>query len=214
MIAQTNNNHLHKNTPRHHIGCHDPSLSTVNRRTLASTECTNSTYYCWHQCMDLAEHRATLDICRAAGNLKTQCVDPRGLISDNMHGDLYPACTNATKLWEPYPVAAGTRNLQVCNSAALLSFANTRVYNAQINISGYCGSSRSSPGKPCLKGILQWNYDQINQLVDARVVANSLFGYIAFGLRNPLGNRNGMNGAHIIMALPGSPFSYTPYTVF
>jgi hypothetical protein len=45
--------------------------------------------------------------------------------------------------------------------------------------------------------------------VHARLSAHGLFGWLAFGLENPGGGHNGMDGAHIVLALPGTDYSPT-----
>ena len=40
----------------------------------------------------------------------------------------------------------------------------------------------------------------------AQVVANGQFGWLAFGHENPGGGHSGMDGGHIVMALPGTDF--------
>jgi hypothetical protein len=42
--------------------------------------------------------------------------------------------------------------------------------------------------------------------VNGRLASNGLFGYLAFGLANVGGAKNGMHGAHIILALPGGNY--------
>ena len=66
------------------------------------------------------------------------------------------------------------------------------------------------PGTPCTQGVLQYTFE--NGLVKARIIVNGLFGWIALGLENEGGAHNGMNGASIVMGLPGSPAQYSPKT--
>merc|ERR1712183_101535 len=50
-----------------------------------------------------------------------------------------------------------------------------------------------------------WNV--VDDNVEGKLVFNGLFGYLSLGFSYPGGNKNGMNGASIIMAIPGGNYS-------
>ena len=50
-----------------------------------------------------------------------------------------------------------------------------------------------------------WN--MVGDKIDGKIVCNSHFGYLALGFAHPMGRHNGMNGASIIMGVPGGNYS-------
>mmetsp|Transcript_17822 Transcript_17822/g.58226 ORF Transcript_17822/g.58226 Transcript_17822/m.58226 type:complete len:689 (-) Transcript_17822:932-2998(-) len=211
------------------VGCLQPSLASANRRALSATSCTAGTEYCWHRCMELSPDVSsdTHDEANAAAadwkritnstdntaacasiGLRLQCVGPRDLVSIGGHGDFYPACTNTTAPFTPYPAAFGPRDEATCTDAALEAQARSvpMNYGASADLMGYCD------GVPCRQGVLQWGLDASDPegKVDVQITYNGRLGWAAFGIANPGGTLNGMNGAHIAMLLPDSPLLYTP----
>ena len=50
-----------------------------------------------------------------------------------------------------------------------------------------------------------WN--MVGEKIDGKIVCNSHFGYLALGFAHHTGHHNGMNGASIIMGVPGGNYS-------
>lgn len=65
------------------LGCSSPSLQT---RQLETSSCEEGTLLCWHRCMSLGEHNVPGDTCAQQG-LDLRCVNPRGQLWDETHGD-------------------------------------------------------------------------------------------------------------------------------
>ena len=89
-------------------------------------------------------------------------------------------------------------------SAEWDSFAKLGEYAASRELWGSCGGGWGQPGSPCLRGVLAWRV--VDGIVHAKMAVGGLFGWLAFGFENPGGHHNGMNGAPIVMAMPGGDF--------
>ena len=61
---------------------------------------------------------------------------------------------------------------------------------------------RKSQGK-----VARFMWNVVGDKIDGKLVFNSLFGYLALGFAHPTGHHNGMNGASIIMGVPGGNYS-------
>lgn len=212
------------------VACLQPSLNAANRRALDATSCSAGSEYCWHRCMELSPdlasdtHEATNAIAAewmrsnnstdpaaacASQGLALQCVDPRDMITIGGHGDFYPACTNTTQPWTPYPIAATPRNEAMCTDAELeaRTSAFSNQYSASADLMAECGESSGLFSTVCRQGVLQWNL--ANSKVDVRVTFNGQLGWAGLGIANPGGGNNGMMGAHIAMLLPGPASLFT-----
>jgi hypothetical protein len=129
------------------------------------------------------------EICAGRG-LALKCVSPRGQLYESGHGDYYPDCTDATEFVTPFPTLPDyPRNEEKCMEDEWESFAKSEDYS-------FCYAIGESN-----KANLCWNVD--GNYIDARLVFNGLFGYLAFGFANltPGAGKNGMQGASIIMGL-------------
>jgi hypothetical protein len=84
--------------------------------------------------------------------LQMQCVDPRDLMTHGGHGDFYPACSNTTQPYEPYPAAFAPRDEAQCTDAALdeRSRSGPAQYGASMDLMANCATG------PCRQGIFQW----------------------------------------------------------
>ena len=213
------------------------ALSSLHRRVLSEpASCTrngvttNSSLNCWHRCMPLAngnnEPGNTADDCAERG-LLLQCVNFRDQLSPidangipNAHGDYFPQCTNTTATATALPsLPAFLQTAPTCpgvgDEAALLAHASAiqaaEGYAAMANLTALCGGSWGVPGVPCLKGAFLYTAHPDGK-VEGKMVAHAGFGWMSIGFSNPGGKHNGMNGGQVVMALPGAPSAYSPYT--
>jgi len=173
-------------------------------------QCASDEMYCWHRCMNLTEYGATADSCAAQGK-RLLCVNPRDQITDGGHGDYFPKCSDSTQVETDYkdkPLPHSPRNETRCN-ADWEDFASTTGYMASVPLDGSCSSGGwGAPSYACTNGRLMWSVS--SGILHAKVVYKGLFGWVALGLENPGGDHNGMNGAHIVLALPGPTATFTP----
>lgn len=172
------------------LGC--ASTSHIARQ-LEEMSCSADTLLCWHKCMSLAEFNVSDDICSGQGK-ELFCINPRGQLWDGNHGDFFPGCaTNDTEIATPFPTLPSyPRDADVCTNASFAEFASLMPYENQINL-GAAGA------------IFLWNVSDGH--VHGRLAFNGLLGYLAVGLANVGGAKNGMHGANILMAIPGGNYS-------
>ena len=172
------------------IGC----SSSMVARQLESVSCQGDTMMCWHRCMNLTEAGVSEDSCAESG-LSVRCINPRGQLWDNTHGDFFPGCaSNDTKVATPYPpLPNAPRDDSECTDAAFAEFVKSTT-------TGYENSFDLGKG-----GVFMWT--ATNGQVDGRLAYNGLFGWLAFGFANVGGDKNGMHGANILMAIPGGNYS-------
>jgi len=69
------------------LGCSSSSIFT-HARQLEEASCEEGTLFCWHRCMVTADHEVSEDIC-SEENLDLSCVNPRGQLWDDSHGDWF-----------------------------------------------------------------------------------------------------------------------------
>ena len=202
----------------------DSGLAELHRRVLSEpASCAEGTgLMCWHRCMPLADGdgSGTNDALNCTGKgLQLQCVNSRDQITSGGHGDYFPSCTNTMQAETPYPKIDQSKRTAACDDdGAFLASTDAMIteggYLASANLSAMCGAvafgPAKTPGTPCLKGRLMWKL--VGKTVHAKVAVNGAFGWLAIGLRNPGGAHNGMNGGRVVLALPGSPISYTAST--
>ena len=164
--------------------------------------CAQGTIYCWNRCMNATEdggitYGVSEEICTAEG-LSLQCVSPLDHLynaSFRRHGDFYPACTASTTYDAGTPLLESLpRDLDVCSDEAFASFSARTGFEHSIALGD--------------DGVAMWNVltdSQGVERIQLKMVYNGLFGWLAFGLRNVDvdAGHNGMNGAQIVMALPG-----------
>ena len=89
LIAE--NNHNSDGTS---LGC---SSSQIVRHLESETLCADDSIYCWSRCMNHTEYFADIspEVCQER-NLELKCVNPRGQVYIEGHGDFYPDCSDST----------------------------------------------------------------------------------------------------------------------
>lgn len=185
------------------LGCSSAeSSSFTHARQLEESSCEEGTLLCWHRCMSLEEAGVSADIC-AEQDLDLYCINPRGQLWDNSHGDWYPACIdtetapNATE----YPrLPHYPRDNETCTDDAYESYveSNAQQYEFHADLMG--------------GGTLYWNVMD-GKTIDGMFSFNGLFGYTALGFAGYLyPDGNAMHGAIIIQAVPSD--TYSPVTGF
>ena len=210
------------------IGCSSPTSKAVTQtsRHLSGPEdevvCAEDELFCWFRCMKLGDYGVTEGARRTTEgasitehcsqrNLGLQCVNIRGQVLEDGkgHGDYYPECTNSTHL--THPVTAYPEIDQQdgeCTSDLWKEFNDDGIdYDFMADLTVPNGS----------EALLHWSVvtdDQGTEKVKARLTMNNVFGWIAMGLANleEGAGKNGMNGANVIMAIPGDPLAYSPVT--
>jgi len=213
------------------IGC---SSTSDSARLLEEEEvvCESGSIYCWHRCMPHADHNVTTEIC-ASRNLNLQCINPRNQVYVEGHGDFYPACSNSTEMATDYPkLPTYPRDESVCDEASWNTFASTDGYEFVFDRLGDNQGQRGyweghenkgmgkvakfmwnivddSPLVPRVTNVHQaiQNNSLVSKKIEGKVVFNGLFGYISIGFAKEGGKKNGMNGASVIMAIPGGNYT-------
>ena len=191
------------------IGCSTPNTKAVvaTSRSLDSTgetECSEDELFCWFRCMPLAEHNITFDSCTER-NLQVQCMNPRGQVHENGedHGDYFPECTNRTHVSNPvteFP-KIDQQDAGVCTSEKWDEFIGADGYDHKVDLTNYNGTET----------YLLWSVvegEAGTMKVKARLAFDNVFGWLALGFANVEDTHlNGMNGASIIMAIPGGNYA-------
>ena len=146
------------------------------------------------RCMSASEHGTSIEECTNQ-NLELLCINPRLQVSDgHSHGDYYPACANSTTAEEatPYPTLPEyPREETACTEELFKAYADSTGYDHSYDLEG--------------NATLMWSVE--DDAIKGRLVYNGLFGWIAFGFADPDGEKNGMHGATVLMALPGGNYS-------
>ncbi len=154
------------------------------------------TFFCWFRCMNLEEHSA--HECDSVG-LPIQCINPRDQVSDGFsHGDYYPACSDSTANVTDYPkLEQYPQDPDVCTDAEWTAFSDSSDYMHVFDLSNDFTTAK-----------FMWTINA-DGLVEGRIAFNGLFGWLAVGLLNltPGAGHKGMNGASILMAVPGGDYS-------
>mmetsp|Transcript_48457 Transcript_48457/g.73207 ORF Transcript_48457/g.73207 Transcript_48457/m.73207 type:complete len:659 (-) Transcript_48457:105-2081(-) len=173
------------------LGC----SSSQTARNLEEISCQANSIYCWSRCMSILEEGIPHEnYCQEERNLRLDCVNPRNQTYTGGHGDYYPACTASTENATSYPklpVYQEIRDPNICTDTAFNDFAKTE---------GYAHSFDLGPS------IFMWSV--VDGEVDGRLVFDGVFGFLAIGHASFAGGpHDAMNGASIIMALPGGDYS-------
>lgn len=183
------------------LGCSSPTMRALQHGGNHDDPavCEKGSLFCWARCMELGDF--TEEMCEEQ-NLGLKCINPRGQFqTGERHGDFWPACTNSTVELTPYPEISQTPEA-IDTSAAWESFVaglDGTVYDHSFDL-----TNEQNKGV-----ILQWSVvDEEQGIVKGRLAFNDVFGWLAIGFCDPEGNHNGMNGADILLALPGG--NYTP----
>ncbi|GAX10473.1 hypothetical protein FisN_21Lh172 [Fistulifera solaris] len=171
--------------------------SSAQARELQTTTCEEGTLLCWHECMSLEEHEVSEDICAQQG-LDLWCINPRGQLWDHRHGDFFPGCIDAAKAENAtefprlpnYP----RDNVTACTAETFQSFLldnQEAAFENSVDLDGVA--------------VFEWTVLN-NNIIRGRLAYNGLFGYLALGYPSAGGDKNGMHGAEIIMAIPGGNY--------
>jgi len=191
------------------IGCSSPNMQAViaTARNLEAHEganCTQDELFCWFSCQALADYGLTVDSCTERG-LQVQCMNPRGQVlkDGEGHGDYFPECTNRTH--ETHPVTdvpmIDQQDAAVCTSDKWEEFIGTAGYDHAVELTNPNGTET----------YLLWSVvedDAGAKKIKARLAFDNVFGWLALGFANVDDEiHNGMNGASIIMAIPGGNYA-------
>ena len=191
------------------LGC---SSSSAAARQLEETTCEAGTTFCWHRCMAHSDFGINEEVCTER-RLNLQCVNPRDQVYIEGHGDYFPACSNATEPASDFPKLLDyPRDIEVCNTEAWETFSTTDGYE---HVFDGLGDNRGIRGLWDTNGtegkgegrVTRFMWNVVDNKIEGKLVFNGLFGYLSMGFAHPTGNLNGMNGASIIMAVPGGNFS-------
>jgi len=184
------------------LGCSSPTMRALQHADNHDdpSACDKGSLFCWARCMELADYELTEEMC-AEQNLDLKCINPRGqFTSGERHGDFWPACSNTTLALTPYPEIL-QKNEDICTNAtwdAFVAGPDDVVYDHSFNL-----KTEKNNGT-----VLQWSVvDEEQGIVKGRLVFNDVFGWLSLGFADPEGKHNGMNGANILMALPGGNYS-------
>lgn len=161
--------------------------------------------------MNHSDHGVSEDIC-AGRNLQLQCVNPRDQLYEGGHGDYYPACSNTTDPVTPFPDLPGyPADDATCDDEAWEEFSSAGGYDFVFDHLGDNRGERDLEWDGALEkggNVSKFMWSIVDgDKIRGRLVFNGLFGYLAMGFAHPTGSKNGMQGASIIMALPGGNFS-------
>lgn len=129
--------------------------------------------------MNTTEHQVSPEIC-ASQDLELKCINPRLQISDGeSHGDFYPGCIKVSDTMEvtPYPNLPQYPREDSCGGFE--EFALSSDYEHSVKLEG--------------NATLMWSV--VGDELKGRLAFDGLFGWIAMGLANPIGSKNGMAGA-------------------
>ncbi|KAJ8606830.1 hypothetical protein CTAYLR_009176 [Chrysophaeum taylorii] len=182
-------------------------------RELAASSCGEDQLFCWVRCMDLFDHSGepvSADICEEKGYAYFNCTDPAGQVSDgNEHGDFYPACTDYQHQ-TPVPTISPADET-VCGDAFDEQVAlDDAAYASRVTME-YAGPAWDPLETPIFAGYLYWsiNGDQI----DFKQSYPGRIGWFSTGISNPGGDKNGMNGANIVMGIPYHDVEVATYRI-
>ena len=189
------------------LGC---SSDSAVARQLEETTCEDGTTFCWHRCMAHSDYGISNEVCTER-QLGLQCINPREQVYIEGHGDFFPSCTNSTEPATDYPkVPDYPRNIEMCNEMAWETFSTTDGYEHTFDRLGGNRGNRGFWDTNGTKGqgkVARFMWNVVGDKIDGKLVFNGLFGYLALGFAHPTGRHNGMNGASIIMGVPGGNYS-------
>jgi hypothetical protein len=171
------------------IGC----SSSSNARQLQTTECEDGTLLCWHRCMSLEEFGVSEESCAEQG-IDLWCINPRSQLWDFTHGDWFPACIDSSTAENgtAYPTLPNfPRNDEVCTDAEFEAFVSKGAEDYEHTMDLGSGA------------MFMWSVKDDH--IAGRLAYNGIFGYLSMGFSGVL--ENAMQGAKVIMALPGGNYS-------
>ncbi|KAL7470027.1 hypothetical protein ACHAXS_010275 [Conticribra weissflogii] len=167
-------------------------------------QCTENELFCWFRCMplDVEDPELTHPSVCAERNLKLQCTSPRDEVVPNgdQHGDYYPGCTNSTDPPSAYPLIDQADETTCTDSLWEEFHSSSEGYDHIVNLTQPMGDET----------YLMWSVLE-NGVVKARLAHDNVFGFLSAGFANELDTvHNGMNGGHVVLAIPGG--NYSPVT--
>ena len=186
-----------------HVGC----SRNLAARELAEEACAADQLYCWYRCMDLVNHdgdAVSEEICADQGYAHLKCTDVFRQPSDGFsHGDYYPQCTNYVHDATPFPSIAPADE-ELCGDAyEAEAAADAAAHAGSVDLVYEGRSWQAAYFVPYTVGQLAWSVSSDSKRVTISHLTSGRVGWMAIGLRHPDGKKNGMNGAPVIMAIPG-----------
>ena len=182
------------------LGC-----SSIEHRALDGDEhnddCEEGALQCWFRCMSHATYGVSPETCNDSPDHEIKCVNPRGQVSDGwQHGDYYLSCTDSVEEVTPFPkLPYFPQDNQTCTVDAWEEFSDSSAdYDYMFDL-----STDETTAK------FFWSPNEQGGTVKGRLAFANIFGYISFGFAStdPDAKKNGMNGAEIILASPGTDYN-------
>ena len=127
--------------------------------------------------MSIEEQNITESLCQEQG-LDLRCINPRGQLWDNTHGDWFPGCVDGDTAPEasPYPKLPDfPRDEENCTEAAYEEFVlnNAAQYDHMVDLTN--------------GGVLYWTV-QDDDTINGMLSYDGLFGFLALGFAGPPGD--------------------------
>ena len=81
------------------LGCSSSQIARHLETDGHENVCADGSIYCWNRCMNHTEYVDGIspEVCQER-NLELKCVNPRGQVYSEGHGDFYPDCTDSTEV--------------------------------------------------------------------------------------------------------------------
>ena len=199
------------------IGCSSPNMKAVITTSSSSrglqhggddTACAEDELFCWFRCMPLVDYN--VEVCFSTERtLAVKCMNPRGQVLEGgmAHGDYFLECTDRTNETHPvtdFPMIEQQADDTVCMSDMWDEFIGADDYDHMVELTNVNGTET----------YLLWTIVEDDataggsKKLKARLVFDNVFGYLALGFANKDDTQhNGMNGANIIMAIPGGNYT-------
>ena len=118
-------------------------------------------------------------------------------------GDYYPQCTNYVHDATPFPSIAPADE-ELCGDAyEAEAAADAAAHAGSVDLVYEGRSWQAAYFVPYTVGQLAWSVSSDSKRVTISHLTSGRVGWMAIGLRHPDGKKNGMNGAPVIMAIPG-----------
>lgn len=182
------------------LGC-----SSIEHRALDgdenNDECEEGFQQCWFRCMSHGEFDVSHETCNDSPDHAVKCVNPRGQVSDGWrHGDYYLSCTDSVEEVTPFPnLPYFPQDNQTCTAGAWEEFSDS--YAAYDHVFDLTTDKTTAK--------FFWSADEKSGTINGRLAFGDIFGFLGFGFANtdPDAGHNGMNGAEIILASPGSEYN-------
>ncbi len=193
---------------------HGDSNSDNDGHDDPGTICEAGSIYCWFRCMETAPFNIVDETTCTDQGLELKCINPREQVSDgHSHGDYYPACTDSTAEVTPYPtIPEYPQDADTCHADAWDNFSVTDDFDHTFDLTTDKTAAKfqwsvKDNGNTAIQFVDVNNNE--NKVITARLSFNGQFGWLAFGFLNldPNAGHNGMNGANVLLALPGDDYT-------